>query len=893
MNWTPAQRQAVETRGARLLVSAGAGSGKTRVLVERFLRLLEENEGWQVADIVAVTFTEKAAREMTSRIRREIRSRIESSTSPDERRRWREHRNALDSARIGTIHALCAAILRAHPAEAGIDPTFEVLEEVAAATLLNQAIEEAIDQAVGDAGSPEIEVFTRLSTQEVRAILGSLIRQGERARLALARLSGLSADEILRFQHDGLQQLKGETLHALITSDAWQQAAATVQRLRADDQTDRREICRAQVAQHLDRLAELHSDSPDGVAAFINLLFEIEASVDLRGGSKKKWASEADFNAVKAALTELRSQIRTARVLRLTLNEADALAAEVSQQLIGLFGRVQRRFASLKAEVAGLDFNDLEAITDRLLASHPAVCARYTDPHTGLLRALMVDEFQDTSPLQKRILWALTPRSQEVFVIGDAKQSIYRFRGADVTVFQSARAEFDCTGGRIVGLDTCFRSHTRLIEFANLVFSTILSQQSRYDTPYEVMGARREPLHPHPTVEIHILTQNPEAETRLNTQALREAEAQLIAAHLHHLIEQAEMQVLDDDGHPRPIEYGDVALLFQASTNFETYEHALAEAGVPYVTIAGRGFYARQEITDLSHLLRFLASPIDELSLAAALRSPLFALSDETLLRLRLTGRPLWNALNDESLSVAEDEREALLFARKSLNTLRAISGRVRAAELITHVLIETGYLATLMALPHGERRVANVEKFVEQADALPTATLTDLVTRIEDLTFHEVREGEATIEEAGAVRLMTAHKSKGLEFPIVWIADATYMGARDRDRIATHADYGLGINVTRAADGLEEEQRPAFFEALRQLEEQMDAAEKRRLLYVAATRAKDHLLVSGSLGKTKLGGRHWLGHLAEALGIREDERESEGALAVARAVVHWHEVSR
>src|SRR5436305_10989276 len=145
MQWTEAQREAIETRQQRVLVSAGAGSGKTRVLVERFLRLLEENPSWNVHDIVAVTFTEKAAREMVSRIRREIRHRIEEAEAVEARERWRAHRNALDAARIGTIHSLCAAILRAHPAEAGIDPAFSVLEEIEADMLLERAIEETLD----------------------------------------------------------------------------------------------------------------------------------------------------------------------------------------------------------------------------------------------------------------------------------------------------------------------------------------------------------------------------------------------------------------------------------------------------------------------------------------------------------------------------------------------------------------------------------------------------------------------------------------------------------------------------------------------------------------------------------------------------------------------------
>jgi ATP-dependent exoDNAse (exonuclease V) beta subunit len=230
MDWTEAQRQAIETRRQRVIVSAGAGSGKTRVLVERFLRLLEENPLWKVADIVAVTFTEKAAREMVSRIRREIRSRIEQAESAEARHRWRTHRNALDSARIGTIHSLCAAILRAHPAEAGIDPAFSVLEEIKADMLLEQAIEETLNAAARQssraalssdsqnkneaaalpaasallqppASSPQplllIEVFTFLSAHEVKAALTSFIKQGASAAEAMTHLDGKAPLEIL------------------------------------------------------------------------------------------------------------------------------------------------------------------------------------------------------------------------------------------------------------------------------------------------------------------------------------------------------------------------------------------------------------------------------------------------------------------------------------------------------------------------------------------------------------------------------------------------------------------------------------------------------------------------------------------------------------------------
>jgi ATP-dependent helicase/nuclease subunit A len=559
MEWTDSQREAIETRGRRVIVSAGAGSGKTRVLVERYLRLLEENPTWRVSDIVAVTFTEKAAREMVSRIRREIRTRIAQSDSPAVRERWRMHRNAIDSARIGTIHALCASILRAHPAEAGIDPAFEVIEEIEAAHLLEQAIEAAIDEAAinrptTDDRSPTarreahpapsgprplapdhrppppapqplnlLQVFAYLSPNDTQSALTALIAQGDRVRSAMTRLTDKSADDIFTLWQTTLDRLRGDAARALLEREAWLCAVQTVTRTAALDATDKIEQCRAQVAGLLAEIdSSLRASADDQIT---RALLDMAAGVNLVGGSKKKWPSEDALKAVKEALRQLREAVRDEELLALEMNEADRAAAEVTARLVRLYERARHRFAWLKQQRSMLDFNDLEEITERMLARHLEVCARYTDPARGLIRGLMVDEFQDTAPIQKRILWMLAPHTDEMFIIGDAKQSIYRFRGADVTVFHDVRDDLKRSGGHDVPMDVCFRTHTRLISFVNHLFPAIFTRESRYDTPYEAMSARRQSSHSSPSVELHIITQSKEAENKLNTAALREIEA--------------------------------------------------------------------------------------------------------------------------------------------------------------------------------------------------------------------------------------------------------------------------------------------------------------------------------------------------------------------------------
>lgn len=891
MQWTDAQREAIETRGRRVIVSAGAGSGKTRVLVERFLRLLEENPSWRVADLVAVTFTEKAAREMVSRIRREIRGRIEQADTVDARERWRSHRNALDSARIGTIHSLCAAILRAHPAEAGVDPAFTVLEELEADMLLERAVEETLAHiaqplTANPEALPLVEVFATLSALEVRTALTTFVRQGASAAEAMTHLDGKTPAELFADWQQTLDRAREEAARAIIESDSWRECVRAVTRLSAHDAADKIEQVRAEVAA---RLVELSTNGDE----LSRRLLDMKSLIVLRGGSTKKWPSEAALREVKDALKLMKEWVASEELLTLDLNEADRAAAEVAARLAELYRRARARFAALKRERSALDFNDLEELTAAMLDRHEEVCRQYHDAEHGLIRALMVDEFQDTAPIQTRILQRLAPRTGELFIIGDAKQSIYRFRGADVTVFHRMRDELTAEGGRDVPMSACFRTHERLIAFVNHLFPSVFTRESRYDTPYEAMTAHRQSLSDGASVELHIITQSKDSERKLKAAELREREAQLVARRVREIVEQETILICGKDDAARAAKYGDIALLFQASTSFDIFEQALGDANVPYVTIAGRGFYDRQEITDLTNLLAFLVSPNDNLSLAAALRSPMFALSDETLLRLRTPPirRTLWRALCDETISHAEAEREAVQAARGALTRLRSMVGRVSAAELIIAALGETGYAATLMALPHGERRVANVEKFIEQARSLASMTLAELVERVGQMQFREAREGEATVEETGAVRLMTVHKSKGLEFPIVWLVDTTHKGRPSSDIVASHADYGIAIRISEDhLDTDDEKLKAASYAMLRQIEQQADRAEKKRLLYVAATRARDHLIISGAPGAAGAKGDHWLGRLLCSLDVDDESRTAAVDYPGGHVAVHWHD---
>lgn len=517
-----------------------------------------------------------------------------------------------------------------------------------------------------------------------------------------------------------------------------------------------------------------------------------------------------------------------------------------------------------------------------LLAARPEVAARY---HAAEFRHLLVDEFQDTNAAQWAIVSALADPDApgSLFLVGDQKQSIYAFRGADVSVFHEARARLGPQAE--IALARSFRTHQPLVTAFNALFARILSRDPaspvyNYQTDLGVPmdAARADPPGGGPFIEV-LLVNKSAGDDRVNADDARRWEAYEIAQRIQAMV-QARTPVYDrSSGQPRPLDYGDVALLFQSLSRVTVYEEAFKALGLPFLTVSGRGYYDRQEVWDLLNLLRALHNPADNLALASALRAPLFGLSDDALLALRLlTGAdgerlPLWDALAQAD-AVPPDERELVTFAAGCLRDLRALAGRVTISELLRAALDRTGFLATLTGLPDGARRRANVEKLVAKAENSGRITLGAFSQYITDLSAREAREGEALLEAQGAVTLMSVHASKGLEFPAVILADTTWeRGSPDRSVLLADPAGGLACRVyDPQADRLADTFGFRRAARLRQLREE---AERRRLLYVAATRAQDYLLISGQVTQAEKTGAFsaggWLSWLLDALDAWDD----------------------
>ncbi len=835
---TDLQKAAARERKRDVAVTAGAGSGKTRTLVARHLPLLAECGSPR--KIVAITFTEKAAREMRNRIRQEIHGRIEKSP-PAEEAFWIGLEAQMDAARIGTIHSLCSEILRAHPAEAGLDPQFAVLEEGMMVVLRLQAARDALAWAVGQTEMQPLFALFKASTLET--LLEELVER----RLDLDTwLAGNAA-------HPG-----GSNPAVRRALEGWlndEQVAGILDELR-----DLR--VRGQLAsQGGDKLAEM----------VVELLTCLDRAADSLGQGDLAIAGQALFTArrqhmrgnlgskvsVKDAVKDLKERY-DADLSWLGGAEAkdpppNPVLDERMQQALPLFfdiyQRTRQNYLCSLGQRGAIDFDTLEGAALALL-KFPAIATRWQ----AEISAVLVDEFQDTNARQRDIVKALCGAEPgRLFVVGDARQSIYRFRGADVTVFRGLQEEIRARGGLSIDLDLTFRTHRGLLSGLGDLLSRVMGTDSQpgnpYFVPYSPLVAHRDAppagkLAPHVEFVLGVGT---------DSDSGRSAAAQALAQRLIEL--KTTGQIADWD---------EVTLLFRASTGFPAYEDAFEKACIPYVTTAGRGFYDRPEIRDVLNLLRALADPWDDLVLTGLMRSPAFGVSQTGLYRLRWqAGKKiaLYQALQVDLSFLDEPDRLQASRARDFLIELGPWVDRIPVAELLSRMLSFTDYRAILAG--NSSRLWRNLDKLVADARTSQIVQVGAFLEYLKTLKDVGAREGEAQADADGAVRLMSIHKSKGLEFGVVVLADAARKGVNGSEMAYLLPETGLALRPDRL------DEQPLAYRYAKFVDQDQGEAENRRLLYVALTRAKDKVIISGHLGRReeRLEARGWLGDLLVAAG--------------------------
>jgi ATP-dependent helicase/nuclease subunit A len=818
MRWTDSQRAAIEHGDGLLAVVAGAGSGKTGVLTERFVHLVAER-GVAPEHILTITFTRAATAEMKTRIIRKL-----------EQRGLHDARTRIESAYIHTVHALCRRILQENPFEAGIDPEPSVLPAPAANHLKREAFHRA---------------------------LASLLRQPR--DFETDPLIDLIADYL------NLDSVRGDPLQALYALVQRVADATRHQGYTADDLERWRHAYPSAeaLAWHY---AQISLDTP-------SLRFPLQAG----GTEPARFPSRSGGNLTEggstlvdlATLDDLRDLVanlqrshpEAARTLTSLLADFDPAleqrARAIACALLELTVAYLREYETLKQTRGALDFDDMQIRALQLLRDSATVRRRYQ----RMFRYTLVDETQDIDGLQAQIIDILS-EGGNLMVVGDAQQSIYGFRYADPRVFEGWQQRACDNGGRLVPLQANFRSHPDILAFVEKVF------RHHWGARFLVLQPMRPaaPAHEEPRVQVWVMPQRDAA-----------AEARLVASQIHHWVCTGSLTVHDPETDAlRPAQYGDFALLFHQFTKVSAFEQAFRAVGAPYYVVGGgRGYWTQYEVRDLTNLLRALCDPEDDLALAAVLRSPFVGLSTDALMSLTLHAEqaelPLHLCLQaDLALEDADRARLEAFLAWFEPLCLRV--GEWSVGALLARALEASQYESRLLAQGEtGRQAVANVRKLLAIALEQPTVAPREFAAQLELTSRLEQREGNApTYEEsANVVRFYTVHAAKGLEFPVVFVVDTAY---RERPR-----EVGLEVDAEKGVVALQvvRPDVPTPYEPvpLKVLREQADAredAEGLRKLYVALTRARDYLIVVLTDAPQNVWCRALRGALAQHLDRRE-----------------------
>lgn len=767
MSLTDAQRAAAHAPGS-VTVMAGAGSGKTHMLVARYLHHLDTLSPLQV---VATTFTEKAAAELRARIRRGV-----LASRPGDLDTLAE----LEAAQISTIHALCARIVRDHPAAAGVRPDAAVLDAGQGRLWRARHLRPTLAELPPS-------TFRHVPFTRVQAVLPTLLDDPLLTRRAF---------DVGRGPWEAWARQARADAHAALTGNPdWQRAADTLY-THAGAAGDRIEDVRARAVRLLADLA-----GPDVTGAAEALI-----ALPLTGGSAKAWPG-GTLPLVKDAVKTLREHLKRALdtgLLTLTPSDTDEWLAAALPDLNAAFTHVQRRLADLKRRAGLLDFADLEVHALRAL-DDPAVLAHYH----ARWRAYLIDEAQDTNPVQAELLERLAGPACRTLV-GDEKQSIYAFRRADPALFRAAGQRITAAGGAAVALDRSFRTHAGLVDVTNRVFAPLL-------------GALHAPLQaerPSPggvTLRAwHLADTKPKARAQA-------AEAAHIAAQVQDLLRHASLQP------------GDVAVLTRGWAALRPIGAALAAAGIPVHEASAGSLLATQEARDGLALLA-AAAHHDPASLIAVLRSPLGGASDPAIWDLvRAAGHgDLFTAL-----AVSTDPR--LERTRTLMNELRRLARHEPPSVLLRRADHLTGYTAVLANLWNADRRGADWRGFADLVQDLERQhedTFT-VVQVLRDTLTAGVEVPRPALEAGNAVTLTTMHSSKGLEWPVVITANLDWTPPTDTAELLLDADLGVGLRRDAHATV------PWTLIAARR--RAREDAEARRLLYVALTRARDHLILTAA----------------------------------------------
>ncbi|MFQ5715231.1 MAG: UvrD-helicase domain-containing protein [Candidatus Scalinduaceae bacterium] len=934
---TASQIKGVTITDRDLCVVAGPGSGKTKVLVERFANLVTEHKV-SINEILTLTFTEKAANEMKIRAAKLF-----------EQKGMEKERQEIEFAYLSTIHSFCARLLRENAIEAGIDPQFRVMDELEAGRMKEQTLEDTPKERTEEKALDTFlnDIFwkqTDSKKSRVKSFKENLILLYEKIRNACVPISktvntdDLSQDIVSSYNEAEklINEINEIRSGKKLTDKTRDKVEYVLERWNASNlQSDIIELYRGKGKHHPfsppSRPAKpcptngrrafgraqggsksFHSvtspSSPPSqggetgevkttgnptadnlILALLNKVKGISSSINL-----------SVSNDVKKPLSALREELKT--LVKLL---AEDYSASIKKILKDFLMNFDTTYLERKRAESLIDFTGLEVKTIELLENKKYIANEIRQK----FKYILVDEFQDISRLQKAII-DLIRGKDNLFVVGDAKQSIYGFRNADVEIFQDIQKEMN--PGSLISLNENFRSRPQLLDFINHIFDRLWADNSTNqqeghvdstspssppceggergvvsrlltNTTYQLTAGAEFSNKTLPSIEIIV------ADGEDKTQA-RKWESMEIAKRIKEIVEKGEIRITNKKEQERNISYRDFAILFRSTTDIKLYEHSLSHFDVPYYVVSGRGFFNTTEITDLINLLKVIESPLDEINLASVLKSPFVGIDDDALFWLtdyahnNNENRLLYQALDkvDAIKEIEAQSRDRIFQFTQFLNQIQGIKPRTSLWNLISFILKKTEFQSKMLLFPNGKRRYANLLKLVElcknQEDFEPL-TLKDFIEIAEGYKFREIRESEAPVEseEDDVVKLITAHSAKGLEFPVVIVADTDRDNIRPSDYFVYSKNHGISFKILNPWTNEAEES--ISYKRINDEITVKELQESRRLLYVAMTRAQEHLIISGGINKSRVNkdkdNGNWYGYVSSTLDLNPDPKDN------------------
>ncbi|SES68368.1 UvrD-helicase domain-containing protein [Anaerobranca gottschalkii] len=854
MEFNPEQKQAIESKKRQILISAGAGSGKTRVLTERFFYLCnkkleeklsgkEEPIGAEVKEIVAITFTEKAAREMKTRIGKRITKELEEVAKwPEGKEKeialsfWQKQKEELDFSIITTFHSFCYKLLQNFAFNAQLPPTFTLLDQRGSKLLKNRVFNDLLEKESNFKKWKPL--FSYYNKDAIKKWVIAFYEQiGENPQYDVEGFcEKITSPNFLDFQWQMLIEFKRNLL-----TDFYQRAEDCIKDFPPiNSVTGTLKKYFWNLKNHIEKVDpnKLHPDE------CYQLLLEVMPS-----RKNQNWLNSAPdfYEFYEGVFKDLKGSWKEYGKYELK-EENKKEIIEIIELFTDLLSSFAKEYNLRKEEGGILDFSDLQKRAIALLGEEEEVrkWCRKNYKH------IMIDEFQDTNLLQLKMLEYIDPQYR--FIVGDGKQSIYRFRGADVTIMNSLQESWQGNEHTdIIQMGRNYRNCDGIIGFVNELFKTLLvkdksSNYSKYYIEYQPLISNRvEEFEKLPNKKVELLI--------LNQENGEDTEYDLLAQKILELVNTGPELVKEDKIWRKP-NWRDIAILIQGRTQLSLLQRKLRERNIPYYVHGGIGFFNKSEVQEYLNILRFINRPWEELYILALLRGPLFRMrmedffylknhipKDQSLATYILTGV----FSKDEKLN--KDIKEKLTAFYQMFTKYVPFYLQADVKEALLEIFEYSGLKRVLLLQPNSLQSIKNVEKLIDIMVEQKTYSLEQLLENVDILASLSDKEGEAEgeIPEGNMVTIMTVHGSKGLEFPVVFLPGLNQKGQSDSTRIKYDEEHLL---VLKYRDKDEEENYTPCFKVVSKKETLADIEESKRLFYVALTRARDYLVMTSHIKK-------------------------------------------